>query len=190
MTVRPPCGRGSTQRIGGPLTADTVGTAAGDGTGMLFADWCASDIGDGTPDFTRRDAIIGRTSANIPLLMGPQTGESYYGASLMYITQAVSSGGGASSFADLTGSIADSQVPAAFTRDSELAVYALLAGAVFTGAVSGPVPTADSHLATKAYVDGLVDMAVSDDIYFGTSDDGDTGGCGTHHPRCLGNWYN
>ena len=104
------------------LTADTVGTTAGDGTGMLFADWCASDIGDGTPDFTRRDAVIGRTSADIPLLMGPQTGESYFGASLMYITQAVATpGGGASSFADLTGMIADSQVPAAFTRDSELA---------------------------------------------------------------------
>ena len=105
------------------LTADTVGTTAGDGTGMLFADWCASDIGDGTPDFTRRDAVIGRTSADIPLLMGPQTGESYFGATLMYITQAVATpgGGGASSFADLTGMIADSQVPAAFTRDTELA---------------------------------------------------------------------
>ena len=34
------------------LTADTVGSTPGDGTGMLFADWCASDIGDGTPDFT------------------------------------------------------------------------------------------------------------------------------------------
>ena len=76
------------------LTADTVGTTAGDGTGMLFADWCASDIGDGTPDFTRRDAVIGRTSADIPLLMGPQTGESYFGARLMYITQAVATPGG------------------------------------------------------------------------------------------------
>ena len=88
------------------LTADTVGTTAGDGTGMLFADWCASDIGDGTPDFTRRDAVIGRTSADIPMLMGPQTGESYFGASLMYITQSVSTpggGGGASSFSDLSG---------------------------------------------------------------------------------------
>ena len=106
------------------LTADTVGTTAGDGTGMLFADWCASDIGDGTPDFTRRDAVIGRTSADIPLLMGPQTGESYFGARLMYITQAVATpggDGGASSFADLTGMIADTQVPAAFTRDTELA---------------------------------------------------------------------
>ena len=106
------------------LTADTVGTTAGDGTGMLFADWCASDIGDGTPDFTRRDAVIGRTSADIPLLMGPQTGESYFGARLMYITQAVATpggGGGASSFSDLSGMIADSQVPDAFTRDTELA---------------------------------------------------------------------
>ena len=138
------------------LTADTVGTTPGDGTGMLFADWCASDIGDGTPDFTRRDAVIGRTSADIPLLTGPQTGESYFGARLMYITQAVATpggGGGASSFADLTGMIADSQVPAAFTRDTELSVYALLAGATFTGAVLGITPTADAHLSRKDYVD-------------------------------------
>ena len=138
------------------LTADTVGTTPGDGTGMLFADWCASDIGDGTPDFTRRDAVIGRTSEDIPLLMGPQTGESYFGARLMYITQAMATpggGGGASSFADLTGMIADSQVPAAFTRDTELALYALLAGAVFTGAVSGITPTAAAHLSRKDYVD-------------------------------------
>ena len=138
------------------LTADTVGTTAGDGTGMLFADWCASDIGDGTPDFTRRDAVIGRTSADIPLLMGPQTGESYFGARLMYITQAVATpggGGGASSFADLSGMIADSQVPAAFTRDTELAAYALLAGAVFTGQASGITPTAAANLTRKDYVD-------------------------------------
>ena len=60
---------------------------------------------------------------------------------------------GASSFSDLTGMIADSQVPAAFTRDTELAVYALLAGAVFTGAVSGITPTAAAHLSRKDYVD-------------------------------------
>ena len=138
------------------LTADTVGTTAGDGTGMLFADWCASDIGDGTPDFTRRDAVIGRTSADIPLIMGPQTGESYFGARLMYITQAVATPGGtggASSFSELTGMIADGQVPDSFTRDSELAAYALLAGAVFTGAVNGITPTADAHLSRKDYVD-------------------------------------
>ena len=40
--------------------------------------------------------------------------------------------------------------------DAEVAAaYAALAGAVFTGAVSGPAPAADAHLATKAYVDGL-----------------------------------
>ena len=39
-------------------------------------------------------------------------------------------GGGASAFADLTGMIADSQVPAAFTRDAELSLYALLANAI------------------------------------------------------------
>ena len=157
------------------LTADTVGTTAGDGTGMLFADWCASDIGDGTPDFTRRDAVIGRTSANIPLIMGPQTGESYFGARLMYITQAVATpgggGGGASSFADLTGMIADSQVPDSFTRDTELSVYALLAGAVFTGAVSVPTPTSNLHAANKAYVDGLVNPVQAHTNYIAVSAD-------------------
>ena len=34
-----------------------------------------------------------------------------------------------------------------------LAGYAALTGATFTGAVSGPAPTADDHLATKEYVD-------------------------------------
>ena len=33
--------------------------------------------------------------------------------------------------------------------------YAALAGATFTGAVSGVTPTANAHFATKAYVDGL-----------------------------------
>ena len=33
-------------------------------------------------------------------------------------------------FADLTGMIADGQVPAAFTRDAELSAYALLANAI------------------------------------------------------------
>ena len=145
------------------LTADTVGTTAGDGTGMLFADWCASDIGDGTPDFTRRDAVIGRTSADIPLLMGPQTGESYFGARLMYITQAVATpggGGGASSFADLTGMIADSQVPAAFTRDTELA------GLVDDITISGTTLTItfqDGSTATRTLPSGGSDIAAQDE---------------------------
>ena len=209
------------------LTADTVGTTAGDGTGMLFADWCASDIGDGTPDFTRRDAVIGRTSADIPLLMGPQTGESYFGARLMYITQAVATPGGgggltqaqvdaridalalrqAQNLADLAsagtartnlglgsaaqsntgttlgaipvlsagGRLADGRIPTGVARDTEVAAaYAALAGATFTGAVSGITPTTDAHLATKAYVDSVSSGGsggVTDDIYWGTSAD-------------------
>ena len=39
---------------------------------------------------------------------------------------------------------------------------ALLTGAIFTGAISGPAPTADAHLTTKAYVDGLVSPPVGD----------------------------
>ena len=90
------------------LTADTVGTTPGDGTGMLLAEWAAADIGDGSPDFTRRDAVIGRTSGDIPLLAGPNTGENYFGASLRYVTQAVATpggdgGGGASSFCGFVG---------------------------------------------------------------------------------------
>ena len=41
----------------------------------------------------------------------------------------------------------------ALATDVELAAYAALGGAIFTGAVSGITPTADAHLATKAYVD-------------------------------------
>ena len=50
------------------LAADTVDTTPGDGTGMLMVDWVSTNIGDGSPDFARRDAIIGRTSADIPLI--------------------------------------------------------------------------------------------------------------------------
>ncbi len=38
----------------------------------------------------------------------------------------------------------------------DLSAYAALAGAVFTGAVSGITPTANAHFATKGYVDGAV----------------------------------
>ena len=79
------------------LTADTVDTTPGDGTGMLMVDWIATNIGDGTPDFARRDAVIGRTSADIPLITSTNTGEDFYGASLKYITQAVSTPGGGGS---------------------------------------------------------------------------------------------
>ena len=51
------------------------------------------------------------------------------------------------------------------------ALAALLAGATFTGAVSGIAPTAPAHFATKAYVDGHVTVPPTDDFYFGTSAD-------------------
>jgi len=38
----------------------------------------------------------------------------------------------------------------------DLSTYAALAGATFTGAVSGITPTANAHFATKGYVDGAV----------------------------------
>ena len=41
----------------------------------------------------------------------------------------------------------------ALATDMELAAYAALGGATFTGAVSGPTPTTDANLATKLYVD-------------------------------------
>ena len=44
----------------------------------------------------------------------------------------------------------------------------------FSGVVSGVTPTADAHLATKAYVDaqmGMMTPTPTDDIYFGTSAD-------------------
>ena len=144
------------------LIADTVDTTPGDGTGMLIVEWASPDVGDGTPAFDRRDVLIGRTSADIPLITSTNASEDFYGASLLYVTQAVSSGGGggggASAFSELTGQIADNQVPAAFTRDTELAAYALLAGAVFTGAVSGITPTAAAHLSRKDYVDAADDL--------------------------------
>lgn len=50
---------------------------------------------------------------------------------------------GADGFAPIGGSV-------------DLSAYAALAGAVFTGAVSGITPTANAHFATKGYVDGAV----------------------------------
>ena len=77
------------------LTADTVGSTPGDGTGMLMVDWAATNIGDGTPDFARRDAVIGRTSANIPLITSTNDDENFIGAQLKYVT---ASGGGSGGF--------------------------------------------------------------------------------------------
>ena len=82
--------------------------------------------------------------------------------------------------------ISDGQIPSGIARDAEVtasfnalatmlaSTYAALAGAVFTGAVSGITPTADEHLANKAYVDDAVAAGggtpmPTDDFYFGTS---------------------
>ena len=106
------------------LTADTVDTTPGDGTGIPIVEWFSLDIGDGTPDFARRDLVLGRTAADVPLITSTNATEDMYGAVLLYVTQAVATpggGGGASSFSELTGMIADGQVPSEFTRDTELA---------------------------------------------------------------------
>lgn len=44
----------------------------------------------------------------------------------------------------------------------DLSGYAVLAGATFTGAVSGITPTANAHFATKKYVDDAI--AALDDL--------------------------
>ena len=44
----------------------------------------------------------------------------------------------------------------------DLSAYAALAGATFTGAVSGIAPTADANFATKKYVDDAI--AALDDL--------------------------
>ena len=67
------------------LTADTVGSTPADGSGLLMVDWGATNIGDGTPDFARRDSVIGRTSANIPLILSTNSGEAFQGAKLSYV---------------------------------------------------------------------------------------------------------
>ncbi|NHM15797.1 hypothetical protein GMI69_03805 [Eggerthellaceae bacterium zg-887] len=43
----------------------------------------------------------------------------------------------------------------------DLSGYAALAGATFTGAVSGVTPTASAHLTTKAYVDQAISTAIA-----------------------------
>ena len=58
---------------------------------------------------------------------------------------------------------------------SDLAGYAALTGATFTGAVAGIDPSADAHFTTRSYVNTVVrhggEPTTSDDIYFGLSDD-------------------
>ena len=186
------------------LTADTVGSTPGDGTGMLIVDWGATNIGDGTPDFARRDAVIGRTAANIPLILSTNTGEAFYGASLRYITQAVATpgngGGGASSFSELSGQIADSQVPAAFTRDTELGTAAMedvgtaqgdipvlgtggrlvadristaiarLANPTFTGTPSGPTAAAGTDTTQFATTAFVINAVLAGDIVTSDAD--------------------
>ena len=141
------------------LLPDTVDTTPGDGTGMPIVEWFNLDVGDGSPDFARRDLVLGRTSADVPLMTSTDASEDMYGATLMYITQAVATPGGmggASSFSELTGQIEDTQVPDEFTRDTELAAYALLAGAIFTGAVEVEEPTADANPVRKDALDALI----------------------------------
>ena len=141
------------------LTADTVDTTPGDGTGMPIVEWFNLDVGDGSPDFARRDLVLGRTTADVPLMTSTDASEDLYGATLMYITQAVATPGGmggASSFSELSGQIADDQVPDEFTRDTELDAYAALAGAIFTGAVEVEEPTADANPVRKDALDALI----------------------------------
>ena len=128
------------------LTVDTVDTTPGDGTGMLMVDWIATNIGDGTPDFARRDAVIGRTSGDIPLITSTNTGEDFYGASLKYITQAVSTPGGTSDGVITGISLANDgtvtvtrSVGADITVDFATAINALIAAAGGTndGVITG-----------------------------------------------------
>ena len=91
------------------LTLGTAGSTPVDDSGMLIVDWGATNVGDGTPDFARRDAVIGRATGDIPLILSTNTGEAFYGASMKYttFTEAVeaSEGGGDTggiSFVDAT----------------------------------------------------------------------------------------
>ena len=64
---------------------DTVGSTPSDNTGADLVDWGSTNIGDGTPDFARRDAVIGRTSANIPLILSTNANEAFHDAELSYV---------------------------------------------------------------------------------------------------------
>ena len=69
------------------LTASMVDQTPVDGAGMLLVDWASGDIGNaGSISFARRDAIIGRTSDDIPLITSGSITEDFVGATLMYST--------------------------------------------------------------------------------------------------------
>lgn len=74
---------------------------------------------------------------------------------LANIYNANASGGGSSLSASSPLSIANG------TISIDLSGYAALAGATFTGAVTGITPTSDYHLATKKYVDDAIDALVN-----------------------------
>ena len=95
------------------LTADTVDTTPGDGTGTPIVEWFNLDVGDGTPDFARRDLVLGRTAADVPLLTSTDASEDLYGATLLYVTQAV---------AEAPGGLTESQVNTLIQTALEAAV--------------------------------------------------------------------
>ena len=62
------------------------------------------------------------------------------------------------------GSSLSASSPLSISNDTisiDLSAYAPLAGATFTGAVTGITPTSDYHLATKKYVDDAIAALVN-----------------------------
>ena len=87
-------------------------------------------------------------------------------------------------------SITDGQIPASITRDTELntatALLAPLAGATFSGEVSGITPTLDAHFTTKAYVDsssGSGGVTLSDDVPVSVTSSANAAGTATEAAR-------
>ena len=92
----------------------------------------------------------------------------------------------------LPDTLSDSVIPSGIARDDEVAAaYAALAGATFTGAVSGITPSAAAHFATKSYVDGalagresarasFIDLGQADFFYFNRTGGGASTSDGTN----------
>ena len=119
-------------------------------TGSASVNGNGHSIGVGTLLLNTTSGNLMRATAKATPSNGPTTKVTVNAVGLANIYNANVSGGSTYTAASPLSIDANDEI------SIDLSAYAALAGAVFTGAVSGVTPTANSHFATKGYVDGAV----------------------------------
>lgn len=107
-------------------------------------------IGAGTLLLNTESGNLMRATAKATPSNGPSTKVTVNAVGLANVFNANVSGGSTYTAASPLSIDANDEI------SIDLSAYAALAGAAFTGAVSGVAPTASAHFATKGYVDGAV----------------------------------